>query len=301
MNPMAVRVSTVPPLHGESLALRVLDAEQGRMGLEELGLLENDLTRLIEVSDRPNGMILATGPGGSGKSTTLHALLRRISTGREKVFTIEDPVEYSIDGVCQVSVNHKSGLTFARILRSLVRQDPDVLLVGEIRDTETAEMATHAALTGHLVLTTLHTIDAVSALHRLVDIGVADYLVVHTLEAIMAQRLVRRICPHCTEEREVPREEALALGESAKGLTSASLGAGCDRYRGTGYKGRIGIYELLLVKEDLRQAFLERKDQSELVRIARDSGMSTLREDGIHKIRDGITTPAEVLRATKAL
>ncbi len=294
-----IRVSTVPTLHGESIALRVLDHESGHMGLEDLGLLPKDLQRLRRVVDRPNGMVLTTGPGGSGKSTTLHAVVKELSTGREKIFTVEDPVEYGIEGVCQVSVNHKAGLTFPTLLRSLVRQDPDVLLVGEIRDTETAEIATHAALTGHLVLSTLHTIDAVSALHRLVDIGVPDYLVVHTLEGVMAQRLVRRVCPHCSEDRPVTEEEALALGDES--LTTCQAGVGCERCRGTGFKGRIGVYELLLVNEPLRQAFLHRSDKAELEEIARSNGMWTLRQDGIEKIKLGITSPDEVLRVTKSI
>jgi type II secretory ATPase GspE/PulE/Tfp pilus assembly ATPase PilB-like protein len=294
-------VSTVPTLHGESIALRILDSYSGRMTLEDLGLMPDDLARLVEVTDRPNGMVLTTGPGGSGKSTTLHAAVRRLSTGREKIFTVEDPVEFGMDGVCQVSVNHKAGLTFAQTLRSLVRQDPDVLLVGEIRDRETAEIATHAALTGHLVLSTLHTIDAVSALHRLVDIGVQDYLVVHTLEGVMAQRLVRRVCENCAVEQPVAEEFIAALGPVANDLVNAMEGEGCERCRGTGYKGRIGLYELMRVTEPLRQAFLQRADKSELEDIARAAGMKTLREDGIRKIKNGITTPDEVIRATKSL
>lgn len=294
-----IRVSTVPTLHGESVALRVLDAEGANMQVADLGLDATDVDRLMSVVERPHGMVLTTGPGGAGKSTTLHALVQHLSTGAEKIFTVEDPVEYGLDGVCQVSVNAKAGLTFARLLRSLVRQDPDVLLVGEIRDTETAEIATHASLTGHLVLSTLHTTDAVSALHRLVDIGVPNYMVVHTLEAAMAQRLVRRVCANCAEEVELTDQELRVLG-ATNGLRGAMIGRGCERCRGTGYKGRIGIYELMLVDEPMRHAFLKRTGQEELVEIARANGMHTLREDGIRKIQAGVTTPEEVLRATKA-
>ncbi len=294
-----IRVSTVPTLHGESVALRILDTERGKLELEDLGLREADLAIVREVVARPDGMILATGPGGSGKSTTLHSIVRRISSGREKIFTVEDPVEYGLEGVCQVSVNKKAGLDFATLLRSLVRQDPDVLLVGEIRDTETAEIATHASLTGHLVLSTLHTTDAVSALHRLVDIGVPDYIAVHTLEAAIAQRLVRRVCDHCAEERPVDPVEARSLGLNGE-LTHVKVGDGCDRCRGTGYRGRIGIFELLRVGEDLREAFLSRAPRGELVSLARASGMLTLREDGLEKVGRGITTPEEVLRVTTA-
>ena len=298
---VAIRVSTVPTLHGESMALRVLDSDGGHLSVDDLGLHGEYLTRLMEIVDRPNGMVLATGPGGSGKSTTLHAVLRRISTGREKIFTVEDPVEFAIDGVCQVSVNRKAGLTFAGLLRSLVRQDPDVLLVGEIRDRETAEIATHAALTGHLVLSTLHTIDAVSAMHRLVDIGVPDYLVVHTLEGVLAQRLVRRICTNCEEERDLTEVELLALGPAAEGMETIRFGTGCERCRSTGYKGRSGVFELLIVNEALRQAFLAREDRATLEAIAKANGMWTLREDGVQRIRQGVTTPEEVVHATKSL
>lgn len=294
-----IRVSTVPTLHGESIALRILDTERGRLDLEDLGLRDEDLRALRKVASRPDGMILTTGPGGSGKSTTLHSIVRRISSGREKIFTVEDPVEYGIDGVCQVSVNKKAGLDFANLLRSLVRQDPDVLLVGEIRDTETAEIATHASLTGHLVLSTLHTTDAVSALHRLVDIGVPDYMVVHTLEAAIAQRLVRRVCAYCAEEVPIDPADARALGLNG-GPSGAVVGQGCDRCRGTGYRGRIGIFEMLRISEGLREAFLARSSRAELTAIAKASGMLTLREDGLEKVRDGITTPEEVLRVTTA-
>lgn len=292
-----VRVSTVPTLYGESMALRILDTS-GLIDLDGLGLGEHDAPRLAEVIKRSHGMVLTTGPGGSGKSTTLRAIVAEITTGREKIFTVEDPVEYAMEGACQVSVNEKAGLTFAGLLRSLVRQDPDVLLIGEIRDRETAEIATHAALTGHLILSTLHSTDAVSALHRMVDIGVPDYLVVHTLEAILAQRLVRRVCQNCAEEQEIPAEEIDILGPSALGLSSYRKGSGCERCRDTGYKGRIGIYELLIVVDDLREAFLTRKDRRELHAISKAGGMNTLREDGIEKIRAGITTPDEVLRVT---
>ena len=261
---------------------------------------QEDYRRLLNVVERPNGMVLATGPGGSGKSTTLHAVVVRISTGKEKIFTVEDPVEFGLEGVCQVSVNHKAGLTFASLLRSLIRQDPDVLLIGEIRDTETAEIATHASLTGHLVLSTLHTTDAISALHRLVDIGVPDYMVVHTLEAAMAQTLVRRVCTHFAEEVDLAEGQAVALGSPAEELTHALAGRGCERCRGTGYKGRIGLFELMLVNEPLRQAFLTRRPRAELTQIALDNGMHTLRADGIDKIRSGITTPQEVLRVTRS-
>ena len=292
-----VRISTVPILHGESVVLRVLDPME-RAELDELGLHLGDLTRLTEVISRPHGMVLTTGPGGSGKSTTLHAIVQRLSTGEEKILTIEDPVEYDVHGVCQVSVNEQAGLTFATLLRSLVRQDPDVLLVGEIRDDETADIATHAALTGHLVLSTLHTTDSVSALPRLVDLGVPDYLVVHTLEAVMAQRLVRVVCTSCAEEADFRDEEIKALGKGAEGLSRGLQGVGCGECHGIGYRDRTGLYELLVINEELRDAFMERQSRRELRGIALQHGMRTLRDDGLVKIRAGVTTPAEVLRVT---
>jgi|GEM_PF-106388 type II secretory ATPase GspE/PulE/Tfp pilus assembly ATPase PilB-like protein len=295
-----IRMSTVPTLHGESIALRILDTEGGLLTLTDLGLPRQDIESLMRIARRPNGMILTTGPGGSGKSTTLHAVIRELSTGREKIFTVEDPVEYTLEGVCQVSVNPRAGMTFASSLRSLVRQDPDVLLIGEIRDQETAEIAMHASLTGHLVLSTLHTTDATSSLHRLVEMGVEDYMVVHTLEASIAQRLVRRVCAHCAEETELDAHTIAAFGNIEDTPTRAMVGAGCDRCRNTGYSGRIGLFEMLWMNQDMRNGFLDRVSREELREIATANGTRTLRSDGIDKIRQGITTPLEVLRVTTA-
>jgi general secretion pathway protein E len=292
-----LRVSTVPTLWGTSMALRVLD-DVGQVDLDGLGLLGGDRRRLERIVNRPHGMVLATGPGGSGKSTTLRAIVRSIATGTEKIFTVEDPVEYAMDGVCQTSVNQKTGLTFASLLRSLVRQDPDVLLVGEIRDAETAEIATHAGLTGHLVLSTLHTTNALSALHRLVDMGIPDYLVVHTLEAVMAQRLVRKVCGECAEERQLSDSEIEGLGAWPADLRTYQMGRGCASCRETGYKGRIGVFELLTIEDELREAFVRRDDQRLLAEMAVSAGMRTLRDDGIAKVRAGVTTPAELGRVT---
>jgi type II secretory ATPase GspE/PulE/Tfp pilus assembly ATPase PilB-like protein len=225
-------------------------------------------------------------------------MVRSLSTGQEKIFTVEDPVEYAMEGVCQTSVNRKAGLTFASLLRSLVRQNPDVLLVGEIRDDETAEIATHAALTGHLVLSTLHTTDAVSSLHRLVDMGVPDYLAVHTLEAVLAQRLARRVCESCAVDVEASRDELTRLGDGSGAIERYRRGSGCERCRGTGFKGRIGLFEVLTVSDDVRAAFLGRVDRRQLVEAATAAGMRTLREDGLAKIAAGVTTPEEVLRVT---
>lgn len=289
-----VRVSTIPTLHGESLVLRLLDKEQGRIGLNDLGMAPDTLNAFQRVIQRPNGVVLATGPTGSGKTTTLYAALDQISTGREKILTVEDPVEYELAGVAQIPVQVRVGLTFARALRALLRQDPDVLLVGEIRDAETADVATHAALTGHLVLSTLHTNDAASALTRLLDLGVEPYLVASTVEAVLAQRLVRTICGVCCSERLTTDDEKEAL----PGLPdSVASGAGCPECRGTGFRGRTGIYELLRIDDSLRQELVRRPGSGRLNRIARERGLRSLKEDGIRLIREQRTTPAEVLRA----
>jgi general secretion pathway protein E len=293
-----VRVSTVPVLHGESIVLRLLDKERGRIALADLGMGEETAHRFEAAIARPHGIVLATGPTGSGKTTTLYAAVDRIRTGREKILTVEDPVEYELAGVAQVPVRDGVGLTFATALRSLLRQDPDVLLVGEIRDQETAEIATHAALTGHLVLSTLHTNDAASALTRLLDLGVAPYLVTSTVEAVLAQRLVRKVCPQCREPASVPLEIEEAFGLAAGGLPTLYRGAGCEHCRGTGYRGRTGIYELLVMRDDIRADLLERRDAGELRALAVRSGMPTLRDDGLRLVRAGITSAAEVMRVT---
>ena len=291
-----VRVSTLPTLHSESVVLRLLDGDSGRVTLDQLGVATDTLEQLTRVITRPNGIVLATGPTGSGKTTTLYAMVDRIRTGREKILTVEDPVEYQLSGVPQVPVNEKVGVTFASALRALLRQDPDILLVGEIRDPETAEIATQAALTGHLVLSTLHTNDAVSALTRLLDLGVAPYLVASTVEAVLAQRLVRRVCTSCRREVAIHRtiaDPALQLPEREW------RGRGCDACAGTGYRGRIGIYELLLLDEDLRTAAIQRQGAGELRRIAVAHGMRTLFEDGVRQVHAGVTTLDEVLRVTR--
>jgi general secretion pathway protein E len=253
-----------------------------------------------EAIDRPHGIVLATGPTGCGKTTTLYAAVDRIRTGREKILTVEDPVEYELPGVPQVPVHEKVGVTFATALRSLLRQDPDVLLVGEIRDEETAEIATHAALTGHLVLSTLHTNDAPSALTRLLDLGVASYLVTSTVEAVLAQRLVRTICSACRREQEADPRIAAAFGLEAGGLRTVQRGSGCAECRGTGFHGRTGIYELLIMTDAIRAALPQNRGAGELRALAVTDGMRTLRDDGVRLVREGVTTPEEVLRVTSA-
>ena len=292
-----VRVSTLPTLHGESVVLRLLDKERSRATLDDLGMAIETLRDFRRVIAKPNGIILVTGPTGSGKTTTLYGALDCIRTGREKILTVEDPVEYQLAGVTQVQINPKIGLTLAAALRALLRQDPDVLLVGEIRDRETAEIATHAAMTGHLVLSTLHTNDAVGALIRLIELGVPDYLVASTVEAVLAQRLVRQVCDHCAEQHPVAENQWRALG----GTGAAPMirrGDGCQECRGTGFRGRTGIYELLLVESHVRSQLLQRPDAAELRRVATLRGLRALREDGVRQIAGGITTPEEVLRVT---
>ncbi|MDP1858416.1 MAG: ATPase, T2SS/T4P/T4SS family [Gemmatimonadaceae bacterium] len=294
-----VRVSTLPTLRGESVVLRLLDTEGGRISLEQLGMAPDTLSRFADIITRPHGIVLATGPTGSGKTTTLYAAVDHIRTGREKILTVEDPVEYQLAGVPQVAVNEKVGVTFATALRALLRQDPDVMLVGEIRDGETAEIATQAALTGHLVLSTLHTNDAAGALTRLLDLGIAPYLVSSTVEAVLAQRLLRVICAECRTTRALEASERRELGVGAQDICSVSYGEGCAACRGTGFRGRLGVYELLVMSEELRQELVAGRSAAELRRLAMTHGMRTLRDDGVRLVRQGTTTVEEVLRATR--
>ncbi len=294
-----VRVSTVPTLRGESVVLRLLDKERGRISLTELGMADDTLELFQEVVSRPHGIVLNTGPTGSGKTTTLYAAVEMIRTGREKILTVEDPVEYELAGVPQVPVNEKVGVTFASALRALLRQDPDIILVGEIRDPETAQIATQAALTGHLVLSTLHTNDAPSALTRLLDLQVAAYLVASTVDAVLAQRLLRRICPHCKRETAPDRAAERRIDVVALGLQKVWKGAGCDECRHTGYIGRTGIYELLVMDNELRVEVQQRRGSEELRQMAIAKGMRTLFDDGLRLVRGGVTTLDEVLRVAR--
>jgi type II secretory ATPase GspE/PulE/Tfp pilus assembly ATPase PilB-like protein len=294
-----VRVSTVPTLRGESVVLRLLDKERGRISLAELGMAADTLELFAEVVSRPHGIVLSTGPTGSGKTTTLYAAIEMIRTGREKILTVEDPVEYELAGVPQVPVNEKVGVTFATALRALLRQDPDIIYVGEIRDPETAQIATQAALTGHLVLSTLHTNDAPTALTRLLDLDVAAYLVASTVDAVLAQRLVRRICPHCATPVAPDRTAERRLDLDALNLRQVWKGAGCGECRNTGYVGRIGIYELLVMDNELRVEVQQRRGSEELRQMAIAKGMRTLQDDGFRLVRAGVTTLDEVLRVAR--
>ncbi len=291
-----VRVSTVPTLHGESVVLRLLDKERGRVALEQLGMSEPTLRRFLSAVRRPHGIVLATGPTGSGKTTTLYAAVDRIRTGREKILTVEDPVEYELPGVPQVPVHEKLGVTFATALRALLRQDPDIMLVGEIRDEETAAIATHAALTGHLVLSTLHTNDAPSALTRLLDLGVPHYLIASTVGAVLAQRLVRVLCAECRRRAPVLPEWHEAFGTGPADFPEAFVAHGCSTCHGTGFRGRIGIYELLVADDAARAALMAHRSAGELRDAALHAGMTSLLQDGLRQVIAGLTSPDEILR-----
>ncbi|MFC1623788.1 type II secretion system ATPase GspE [Candidatus Omnitrophota bacterium] len=296
-----LRVSTLPTLYGESIVMRVLDKSVVSLSLDQLGMSDSFKTKLRKVVQRPNGILLTTGPTGSGKTTTLYSCLREINKIEYKIITAEDPVEYDIEGIIQVAINPKIDLTFAKTLRHMLRQDPDVLMVGEIRDSETAEIAIQSALTGHLVFSTLHTNDAPSAVTRLVDMGVEPFLISSTIRAVIAQRLVRMICGKCKKSYEVQRKELSELGISRDKLKDSKFykGEGCSECSGSGYKGRTGIYELLVMDEGVRELVVKRASSSAIRKRARDTGMKTLREDGMVKIIEGLTTVEEVLKETK--
>jgi general secretion pathway protein E len=295
------RVSTVPTLYGESVVIRILDQSAVPLNLSTQGFSPGILARFRQMVNAPHGMVLVTGPTGSGKTTTLYGALQEIRSAERKVITIEDPVEYQVPGVNQIQVKPQIGLTFSSGLRSIVRQDPDVILVGEIRDRETAEIAIHSALTGHMVLSTLHTNDAAGAITRLLEMGVEEYLLPSSLSGVLAQRLVRTICPECSAPRELSqafREEILReAGFVPEGDLRA--GTGCAACGETGYKGRMGIFELLCIDEPVKDLILGRADSGAIRARAVAGGMSLLREDGWDKVRRGLTTIEEVLRVTR--
>jgi general secretion pathway protein E len=294
-----LRVSTVPTMFGESVVLRLLDRGGRPVGLDELGMAPEALDRMSHLARRPHGMLLVTGPTGSGKTTTLYAALQKRDRGAEKIITVEDPVEYQLPGVTQVPVHRQAGITFSSVLRSILRQDPDVVMIGEMRDAETAEIAVQAAMTGHLVFSTLHTNDAIGAVPRLLDLGVPDYLVAATLEGILAQRLVRRICDQCRTTYEPASESVALLNGQPVGRISLERGAGCTACRGTGFRGRAGLFELLVLTDEIKDAIIRGAGRADLRGIARAAGMTTLRDDGWRKVRDGTTTVEEVLRVVQ--
>ena len=286
-------------IHGEAVVLRILDRGDALLGLEHLGMSSRDNAVWTRVLDLPHGIILVTGPTGSGKTTTLYAALSKINNPDLKIVTIEDPVEYQMRGINQIQVNTKSGMTFGAGLRAILRHDPDVCLIGEIRDRETAEIAVQASLTGHLVFSTLHTNDAPSATTRLIDMGVEPYLVASSLETVIAQRLVRLICKNCKEE--MPDEEVGKLraefGDEVPGVLYR--GRGCRNCQGTGYRGRQGVFEMMPVTDEIRALILERVSSRDIRKVAMKQGMNSLRSDGWRLIGEGKTTPEEVLRLTK--
>jgi type IV pilus assembly protein PilB len=290
----------LPTMFGESVVLRVLDRSNVQLNLDKIGMRDDDLEIFRQLLTKPNGVIINTGPTGSGKTTTLYAALSELNSPTVKILTAEDPVEYDIDGLIQVQIRSEVGMTFARALRSFLRQDPDIILVGEIRDLETAQISVQASLTGHLVFTTLHTNDAPSTVARILDLGLEPFLVTATVEAIVAQRLVRRICANCKAEYK-PTEENLmemALRPEDVGDRVFCYGKGCDYCNNTGYRGRLGIYEIMVMNDQLRELIMRRASTGVLRREAIKHGMRTLRESGLLAVYDGITSLDEVVRET---
>ena len=296
-----MRVSTLPGVHGESVVLRILDRSDTTVDLAQLGMPASVLQNYQGVISQPHGMILITGPTGSGKTTTLYATLEKINNERQKIITVEDPVEYQLEGITQIQANASIGLSFAVGLRSIVRQDPDVLMVGEIRDHETAEIAIESALTGHLVFSTLHTNDAAGAVTRLQDMGVEGYLISSSLLGIQAQRLVRRVCTDCAEVLTLSDDEAAVLEIDVNDCPEIRRGNGCERCGQTGYRGRVGLYELLMMSDAIRHHIASGADANIIRDQAIKEGMRTLREDAIDKLNAGLTTPEEVVRVTRAI
>ncbi len=299
-NPIDLRVSVLPTMFGESVVLRVLDRSQVSFDLEKLGFQPEDLKLVRQLINRPNGIIIVTGPTGSGKTTTLYSALSELNTIDSKIITTEDPVEYDLDGLIQVQMKPDIGLTFARCLRSILRQDPDIVLVGEIRDHETAEIAAQASLTGHLVFTTLHTNDAPSSVARLLDLGVEPFLITATIEGVVAQRLVRRICTKCKTpyEPDEAQLKELSLTEEEIAGRKFYYGKGCSKCNGTGYRGRTGIYEIMIFNDEIRDLIMNRASTNVLRVAAQKAGMRPLRYNGLIAVFDGITTIDEIAKET---
>ncbi len=294
-----VRVSVIPMIYGEAVVLRLLDRSSVLLGMDKLGMSPRDLKIMEVVLERPHGIILVTGPTGSGKTTTLYAALSHINDTERKIITIEDPIEYQLHGINQIQVSRKAGLTFASGLRAILRHDPDVVLIGEVRDSETAEIAIQASLTGHLVFSTLHTNDAPSAMTRLVDMGIEPYLVASSLEAILAQRLVRTICKYCRAPLSAEEMAPLKKRFGDRIPDVLHKGRGCRECQGTGYRGRLGIFEMMVVTDDVRSLIIENASAPDLRKVAVTQGMRSLREDGFRHLFEGRTTVEEILRVTK--
>lgn len=299
-----LRVSTVPTSYGERSVLRILDKSTALYGLNELGLWKEDMEKFDSLLHHTHGIIFVTGPTGSGKSTTLYACLKRLNSAEKNIMTIEDPIEYQLEGISQMQVASKKGMTFATSLRHVLRQDPDVIMIGEVRDIETARMAIQSSLTGHLVFSTLHTNDSAGAVSRLLDLGVEPYLASSSLIAVLAQRLVRKVCPDCKEPYQPSDRELRELGledvQQAAEDGKFYVGAGCDRCFKTGYRGRTGIYELMLINEEIQELIYKRETAGIIKKVSVEAGLQTLRMDGARKVLAGTTTIAEVLRITQA-
>jgi general secretion pathway protein E/type IV pilus assembly protein PilB len=298
--PVDLRVSTIPTNHGESVVMRLLDKSSLKLGLPELGFFSDDQETFERLIKLPDGILLVTGPTGSGKTTSLYACLNYINKPDRKIITVEEPVEYQMTGINQVQVNTEIGMTFPAALRSILRQAPNIIMIGEIRDLETASIATNASLTGHLVFSTLHTNDAPSAVARLIDLGVQPFLVASSVRAIMAQRLVRRLCAHCKQPGELSETEMRALRIEPGQLSEAQVmkPVGCERCRQIGYRGRMGIFEIFVIDDDVRHMINKRSSTLSLRQRARELGMRTLREDGIRKVLAGLTSAEEVISIT---
>jgi type IV pilus assembly protein PilB len=295
-----VRVVTLPTVHGESVVLRILDKDNVRLDLERLGMAEQELSSFRRAFQKPHGAVLVTGPTGSGKSTSLYAALTELNQPEKSIVTIEDPVEYQLEGISQLQINPKAGLTFATGLRSMMRADPDILMVGEIRDGETAQVAIEGALTGHMVLSTLHTNDAPSAITRLIEMGIEPFLIASAIDCVMAQRLARTLCTHCKRRTILPAEVVQDHGFHASFDIEAYEPVGCGRCGGSGYKGRVGIYEVMVVSEEIRSLTLSRAAAEQIGSVAVREGMRRLREDGLDKVKSGLTSIAEIARVTGA-
>lgn len=293
-----LRVAVASTMHGEEIVMRVLNRESISLGLEQLGFSEANLREFAKLITKPHGMILVTGPTGSGKTTTLYAALQRLNDPSRKIITIEDPVEYQLKGVNQMQVNPKVNFSFAQGLRTIVRHDPDIILVGEIRDRETADVAIQSALTGHLVFATLHTNDASSAFTRLIDMGIEEFLVASTIRGVLAQRLVRKICPYCSQTYQ-PTAAELELSGIAKDLNGLRHGVGCEKCNFIGYKGQVGLFELLVATEEVERLVMERANAGRIREVSINHGMITLREDGLAKAKNGVTSLSEVVRVTQ--
>jgi type IV pilus assembly protein PilB len=294
-----IRVATLPTVHGEKLVLRLLDKSSVLLQLQDLGFLPENFTHFERAYKKPYGMILVTGPTGSGKSTTLYATLNILNRPEVNIITVEDPVEYRLPGIAQIQTNNKAGLTFASALRSILRADPDIVLIGEIRDRETAQIAVEAALTGHLVLSTLHTNDAPSALTRLVEMGIEPFLVASSLDAVVAQRLARKLCDRCKEPYMPKAEDLTAIGftfDPADGPPKLHRPIGCTSCGHTGYRGRMAVHEVMPISEDIERMVSEKTSSEAIAEVAREQGMLTLRQDGLEKVRAGLTSIEEILR-----